>query len=48
MKYHPWRASSTILNLATMEVVRFGSCYENLQSILARHFKVNLPDQPAG
>lgn len=47
MKYHPWRASSTILNLATMEVVRFGSCYENLQSILAKHFKVNLPAKPA-
>ncbi|MEO7403236.1 MAG: Sua5/YciO/YrdC/YwlC family protein [Burkholderiales bacterium] len=47
MKYHPWRASSTILNLATLEVVRIGSCYENLQSILRRHFKVELPAAPA-
>lgn len=46
MKYHPWRASSTILNLATLEVVRFGSCYENLQSILRRHFKTDLPESP--
>ena len=46
MKYHPWRASSTILNLATLEVVRFGSCYENFQSILRRHFKIDLPDSP--
>ena len=47
MKYHPWRQSSTILNLATLEVVRFGSCYENLRSILRRHFKAELPVKPA-
>lgn len=47
MKYHPWRASSTILNLATLEVVRIGSCYENLRSILGRHFKIALPAPPA-
>lgn len=43
MKYHRWRASSTILNLDTLEVVRVGACYENLRSILARHFGVTLP-----
>ncbi|MFN0306134.1 MAG: Sua5/YciO/YrdC/YwlC family protein [Burkholderiales bacterium] len=43
MKYHSWRASSTILNLETLEVVRVGACYENLVSILARHFGVKLP-----
>lgn len=48
MKYHPWRASSTILNLETLEVVRVGSCYENLASILARHFGVMLPKVSSG
>ena len=42
MKYHPWRASSTILNLATLEVVRHGSCFENIASILKRHFNITL------
>ena len=47
MKYHPYRASSTILNIETLEVVRVGSCYENIASILARHFGVALPPRPA-
>jgi len=45
MKYHPWRASSTILNLETLEVVRVGSCYENLASLLKRHFGVTLQER---
>lgn len=47
MKYHPWRASSTLLNCETCEVVRFGSCYENIADILKRHFGVELPPRPA-
>ena len=43
VKYHSWRASSTIINLETLEVVRVGACYENLVSILARHFGITLP-----
>lgn len=43
MKYHPWQASSTLLDCETCEVVRFGSCYENIADILARHFGVKLP-----
>jgi tRNA A37 threonylcarbamoyladenosine synthetase subunit TsaC/SUA5/YrdC len=46
MKYHPWRQSSTLLNVETFEVVRFGSCYENIADILKRHFKVDLPAKP--
>jgi tRNA A37 threonylcarbamoyladenosine synthetase subunit TsaC/SUA5/YrdC len=46
MKYHPWQASSTLLNCETCEVVRFGSCYENIADILARHFRVELPPAP--
>jgi len=48
MKYHPWRASSTLLDCETLQVVRFGSCYENIQDILKRHFGVELPDPPQG
>lgn len=47
MKYHPWQASSTLLNCETCEVVRFGSCYENIADILKRHFGVDLPPRPA-
>ena len=47
MKYHPWQASSTLLNCETLEVVRFGSCYENIADILMRHFKIRLPNPPA-
>jgi hypothetical protein len=43
MKYHPWKQSSTLLNVETFEVVRFGSCYENISDILKRHFKIDLP-----
>lgn len=46
MKYHPWQASSTLINCETCEVVRFGSCYENIADILKRHFTVDLPPYP--
>jgi tRNA A37 threonylcarbamoyladenosine synthetase subunit TsaC/SUA5/YrdC len=46
MKYHPWQASSTLLNCETCEVVRFGSCYENIADILKRHFRIDLPARP--
>lgn len=47
MKYHPWQASSTLLDCETLQVVRFGSCYENIQDILKRHFNITLPERPA-
>ena len=47
-KYHLYRASSTLLNLATFEVVRFGSCYELIADLLARHFSIDLPPPPPG
>ena len=46
MKYHLWRASSTLLHCETLEVLRFGSCYENIADILRRHFKIALPPRP--
>ena len=45
-KYHPYKASSTLLNVMTLEVVRFGSCYELIADILERHFGIALPPNP--
>ncbi len=47
MKYHPWQSSSTLLNCETLEVVRHGSCFENIADILQRHFGVRLTPRPA-
>ncbi len=47
-KYHLYQASSTLLNLETLEVVRFGSCYELIWDVLKRHFAIELPQPPAG
>ena len=45
-KCWPYRASSTLLDLATFEVVRFGSSYELIQDTLMRRFHIRLPDAP--
>ena len=42
-KFHAYRASSTLLNVETLEVVRMGSCYENIRYVIERHFGVTLP-----
>jgi tRNA A37 threonylcarbamoyladenosine synthetase subunit TsaC/SUA5/YrdC len=47
VKYHPYRASSTLLDVESCTVHRFGSCYENIADIMRRHFKVELPPRPA-
>ena len=47
MKYHPWAASSTLLDVETLEVHRFGVAYENIAAILKRYFKTELPPRPA-
>lgn len=46
MKYHRWQASSTLLHCETLEVVRYGSCFENIADILFRHFRIRLPAPP--
>lgn len=43
----PYRASSTLLDLAKFEVVRYGSSYELIQGTLSRRFAIDLPDAPA-
>jgi len=47
MKYHTWQASSTLLNCETFEVVRHGSCFENIADIVQRHFHFTLAPRPA-
>jgi len=47
MKYHPWAASSTLLDIETCAVHRIGVAYENIADILARHFHIELPPRPA-
>ncbi len=42
-KYHTYRSSSTLINVDTLEVVRVGSCYENIRYVIERHFGVTLP-----
>ncbi len=46
--YHLYRASSTLLNLETMDVVRYGACFELIADVLARHFNIKLSSPPAG
>ncbi|MEO1102331.1 MAG: hypothetical protein AAFW98_01150, partial [Pseudomonadota bacterium] len=45
-KYHPYKMSSTLINVETCDIVRFGSCYDDIAYILKRHFKVDLPPFP--
>ncbi len=47
MKYHLWQASSTLLNCETMQVLRHGSCFENIADIVKRHFGIELPARPS-
>jgi hypothetical protein len=36
-----------LLNVETLEVVRFGSCYADIAYVLKRHFRIDLPPMPA-
>ena len=46
-KFHPYRASSTLIDLRTFDVVRVGSGYELISDILRRYFDHELPPPPA-
>jgi len=46
-RFHRYAASSTLLDVEALEVVRFGSCYEDIAYILKRHFGVKLPPRPS-
>jgi tRNA A37 threonylcarbamoyladenosine synthetase subunit TsaC/SUA5/YrdC len=42
-RYHPYAASSTLLDVETLQVVRYGSCFPDIAYILKRHFGIVLP-----
>ena len=46
-KFHRYRSSSTLLDVESCDVVRFGSCYEDIAYVLRRHFRVELPPRTA-
>ena len=45
-KYHLYQASSTLLDVEALTVVRHGSCFEIIADIVERHFGVRLPPPP--
>jgi tRNA A37 threonylcarbamoyladenosine synthetase subunit TsaC/SUA5/YrdC len=44
--HNPEQISSTIIDLVTLDVHRFGVNYEVIQDILKRHFRIDLPEKP--
>ena len=42
-KYHGYRASSTLLDMDTLEVLRHGACFDLIADLVQRHFGVTLP-----
>ena len=47
-KFHMYGASSTLLNVETLEVVRYGACFEVIADVISRHFGVKLPPPKDG
>jgi len=45
-RYHAYQTTGTQINFDTMEVLRFGACYELIADILKRHFNWELPPDP--
>ncbi|MEL6239787.1 MAG: Sua5/YciO/YrdC/YwlC family protein [Pseudomonadota bacterium] len=45
--FHHYGQSSTLLNVETLEILRVGSCYEDIAYILKRHFGHDLPHRTA-
>jgi tRNA A37 threonylcarbamoyladenosine synthetase subunit TsaC/SUA5/YrdC len=41
-RFHRYAASSTLLNVETLDVVRVGSCFEDIAYVLRRHFGIKL------
>jgi len=41
-KYHPYRASSTLLDLESLDVVRHGACFELIADVILRSFGIEL------
>jgi len=47
-KYHLYRAFSTLLDIESMTVVRYGAAFELIADVLRRYFQIELPPPPPG
>ena len=45
-RYHMYGRSGTLINFQTMQVIRFGACYDLIADVLKRWFRVELPRHP--
>ncbi len=45
-RWNVYGKSSTMINVDTLEVVRYGSCFDLIDDILRRHFDIALPPDP--
>jgi tRNA A37 threonylcarbamoyladenosine synthetase subunit TsaC/SUA5/YrdC len=45
-RYYAYQTTGTQINFDTMEVVRFGACYELIADVVKRHFNWELPPDP--
>ena len=45
-KYHLYKQSSTLIDITTMRVIRYGSCFELVADVLRRFFDITLPEKP--
>lgn len=43
---NPYFVGSTIIELGSLRVLRFGCCYEDIQRVLGKEFGMELPDRP--
>lgn len=45
-KYYGYGVAATGIDFSTMQVIRFGACYDLISDILKRRFNVDLPKDP--
>jgi tRNA A37 threonylcarbamoyladenosine synthetase subunit TsaC/SUA5/YrdC len=45
-RYHMYGRSGTLINFQTMEVIRFGACYDLIADVLRRWFRIDMPRDP--
>ena len=45
-KYYRYNVAATGIDFSTMDVIRFGACYELISDILKRRFGIDLPEDP--
>ena len=47
-RWNRYGKSSTMIEMARMRVVRYGSCFDLIDDLLRRRFGISLPPEPAG